>query len=249
MRDRVAEPLEEVANRIARGGGMPAGQKRSHRQDQNDSPEQAIHKCCHSALRRAVFKISGAFLGRTGATASEIGGTCFRMSGARKSASLRISDGAPPRSYHAESTPVAVDPVSLGRTIFALMLSVVSHTFSRDARLMNFFVCVVIGAVLGALDGAGIFFAREEPYKWQIFLAATLKGALVGLLAGFSLAPSSRWWTGIGTGALYGFAFALVVYLAKGGPQSGDAPYVIPSGIIFGALTGLFIVILAFKKI
>lgn len=114
---------------------------------------------------------------------------------------------------------------------------------------MNFFVVVVIGAVFGALDGVGIFFAPEEPYKWQIFLAATLKGELVGLLTGFSLTPGSRWWTGIGTGALYGFAFALVVYLAKGGPQSGDTPYVIPSGIIFGALTGLFIIIWAFTKV
>lgn len=114
---------------------------------------------------------------------------------------------------------------------------------------MNFFVVVGIGAVLGALDGVGIFFAPEEPYKWQIFLAATMKGALVGLLTGFCLAPDSRWWTGIGTGALYGFAFALVVYLAKGGPQSGDAPYVIPSGILFGGLTGLFIIIWAFKKV
>lgn len=112
---------------------------------------------------------------------------------------------------------------------------------------MNFIVVLVIGAVLGALDGAGIFFAPDEPYKWQIFFAATLKGALVGLLTGFSLSSGSRWWTGIGTGALYGFAFALVVYLAKGGPQSGDAPYVIPSGIMFGALIGLFIIIWGFK--
>ena len=113
---------------------------------------------------------------------------------------------------------------------------------------MNFFVVIIIGAALGALDGAGIFFAPGEPYKWQIFLAATLKGALVGLLTGFSLAPDNRWWTAVGTGALYGFAFALVVYLAKGGPQSGDAPFVIPSGIIFGALTGLLVIIWGFKK-
>jgi hypothetical protein len=114
---------------------------------------------------------------------------------------------------------------------------------------MNFFVVVIIGAALGALDGAGIFFAPDEPYKWQIFLAATLKGALVGLLTGFSLAPGNRWWTGAGTGAIYGLAFALVIYLAKGGPQSGDAPYVIPSGLIFGALTGLLVIIWGFKKI
>ena len=114
---------------------------------------------------------------------------------------------------------------------------------------MNFLIFAAIGAMLGALDGAGIFFAPEEPYKWQIFLAATLKGALVGLLTGFSLAPNGRWWIGMGTGALYGFAFALVVYLAKGGPQSGDAPYVIPSGIFLGVSSGLLIIIFAAKRI
>ncbi len=114
---------------------------------------------------------------------------------------------------------------------------------------MNFFVCLIIGSVMGALDGVGIFFAPEEPHKWQVFLAATLKGALVGLLTGFSLASDDRWWTGMGAGALYGLAFALVVYLAKGGPQSGDAPYVIPSGIVFGALTGLCIIIWAFPNL
>lgn len=119
---------------------------------------------------------------------------------------------------------------------------------SSLTRLMNFFVVVVIGTVLGVLDGAGIFFAPGEPYKWQIFSAATLKGGLVGILTGFSLAPTSSRWSGMGAGALYGLAFAAVVYLAKGGPQSGDAPYVIPSGIIFGALTGLLITIFAFKK-
>jgi hypothetical protein len=43
-------------------------------------------------------------------------------------------------------------------------------------------------------------------------------------------------------GAPYGLAFGLVVFLAKGGLTSGDAPYVIPSGIITGSLIGLFIV-------
>jgi hypothetical protein len=45
---------------------------------------------------------------------------------------------------------------------------------------MNFLTVIVIGAVLGALDGVGIFFAPEEPYKWQILIAASLRGALVG---------------------------------------------------------------------
>jgi hypothetical protein len=114
---------------------------------------------------------------------------------------------------------------------------------------MNFLTVIIVGAVLGALDGVGIFFVPEEPYKWQILIAATLKGALVGLLTGFSLTPTSRWWSGIGTGAFYGLAFALVIYLAKGGPKSGDAPYVIPSGIITGGLTGLFVLLFAVKRV
>ena len=114
---------------------------------------------------------------------------------------------------------------------------------------MNFLVVVVIGAVLGALDGVGIFFEPKEPYKWQILFAATLKGVLVALLTGFSLAATTRWWSAMVTGALYGLAFSLVIYLAKGGPKSGDAPYVIPSGIITGGLIGLFIVLWAVKTI
>ena len=114
---------------------------------------------------------------------------------------------------------------------------------------MNFLVVIIIGAALGVLDGVGIFFEPREPYKWQILFAATLKGVLVALLTGFSVAPTTRWWFAMAIGALYGLAFGLVIYLAKGGPKSGDAPYVIPSGIITGGLIGLFILIWAAKKI
>jgi tetrahydromethanopterin S-methyltransferase subunit E len=113
---------------------------------------------------------------------------------------------------------------------------------------MNVLFVVIIGAVLGVLDGVGIFFEPKEPYKWQILFAATLKGVLVALLTGLSLATTTRWWSAMFTGAIYGLAFSLVIYLAKGGPTSGDAPYVIPSGIITGGLIGLFIVIWAVKK-
>jgi hypothetical protein len=102
-------------------------------------------------------------------------------------------------------------------------------------------IVILIGAVLGGLGGVGIFFEPREPYKWQILCAATLKGVLVALLTGFSISATTRWWSAIAIGGLYGFALGLVIYLAKGGPKSGDAPYVIPSGIITGTLTGLFI--------
>jgi hypothetical protein len=113
---------------------------------------------------------------------------------------------------------------------------------------VNFPAVVIIGAVFGALGGAGIFFEPREPYKWQILIAATLKGILVALLTAFSITTTARWWSAMMTGALYGLAFGVVIYLAKGGPKSGDAPYVIPSGIITGALIGLFIVIWAAKR-
>jgi hypothetical protein len=114
---------------------------------------------------------------------------------------------------------------------------------------MNFLVVVVIGAVLGALDGVGIFLSPRSHTNGRSFFAATLKGVLVALLTGFSLAATARWWSAMMVGAIYGLAFSLVIYLAKGGPKSGDAPYVIPSGIITGGLAGLFIVLFAVKKI
>ena len=73
------------------------------------------------------------------------------------------------------------------------------------------------------------------------FVTPMMIGAL---LTGFSLAPKTRWWLAMALGALYGLAFGLVIYLAKGGPKSGDAPYVVPSGIITGALIGLFLAVI-----
>jgi len=111
-------------------------------------------------------------------------------------------------------------------------------------HLLNF---VLVGVVFGALEGATIFFEPREPYKWQILFAATINGALVALLTGFSLTTTTRWWSAMAIGALYGLLASVSIYLAKGGPTSGDAPYVIPSGIVKGALIGLVIVIWAIK--
>ena len=114
---------------------------------------------------------------------------------------------------------------------------------------MNVIVVVVIGRIIGALDGVGIFFAPGEPFKIQIFFAAILKGILVSILTGLSLMSRSAWWQGAGYGLLYGFSFALVIFLAKGGFKSMDAPYVVPSGAILGVVTGLLLVKFAFLEL
>jgi hypothetical protein len=107
---------------------------------------------------------------------------------------------------------------------------------------------LLIGAVIGALDGVGIFFAPGEPYKVEIFFAAILKGILVSVITGLSLGNKRPWLHGAGFGLLYGCGIALVVFLAKGGFRSMDAPFVVPSGIVMGAVTGILVAKFGFPK-
>ena len=111
---------------------------------------------------------------------------------------------------------------------------------------MNILVVLFIGALMGFFNGVGIFFEPREPYKVEILLAATLKGILIGLLTAFSLGPSSSWLRGAGFGMLYGFAFGLVIFLAKGAFKSKDAPYVVPMSVITGLITGVLLANFAF---
>ena len=104
---------------------------------------------------------------------------------------------------------------------------------------MNIGLVILIGSVAGVLDGVGIFFEPKEPYKIEILFAAILKGILVSVTTALSLTKQNGWLGAAGFGVLYGFFFALVIFLAKGAFKSKDAPYVVPSGIILGLLTGL----------
>jgi len=90
---------------------------------------------------------------------------------------------------------------------------------SGYSALVNLPVVILLGALLGGLSGASVFFEPGEPYRWQILCAATLKGVLIALLTGFSIAATTRWRSAMAIGALYGFAFGLVIYFAKGGPK------------------------------
>ena len=111
---------------------------------------------------------------------------------------------------------------------------------------MNISVVILIGALMGFLNGVGIFFEPREPFKVEITLAATLKGILISLLTGFSMGPGSSWLRGAGFGMLYGFAFGSVIFLAKGAFKSKDAPYVVPMSIVAGLITGVLLANLAF---
>jgi hypothetical protein len=106
---------------------------------------------------------------------------------------------------------------------------------------MNTRSVIIIGALIGALDGVGIFYAPGEPYKIEIFFAAILKGVIVSLMIGFALRHKVEWWRATLSGILYGFLFALVIFLAKGGLKSMDAPFVVPSGIVMGAITAVLV--------
>ena len=106
---------------------------------------------------------------------------------------------------------------------------------------MNVTVILAIGAVMGALGGAGIFFEPREPYNIEILAASILKGVLISLLTALSLGRSAPWWHGAGYGMLYGFSFGLVIFLAKGAFKSKDAPYVVPSSIVVGLIIGVLL--------
>ena len=48
-------------------------------------------------------------------------------------------------------------------------------------------------------------------------------------------------WQGALIGAIYGLGISLVVFFAKGAFRSGDAPYILPAGLVTGAVNGLLI--------
>lgn len=107
---------------------------------------------------------------------------------------------------------------------------------------------IVIGLLIGAIDGVGIFFVPEESYPVEIFIGATLKGILVAFLVANVLRQRGGWLKALSVGALYGVLFAIVIFLAKGGWQSGDAPFVVPFGALMGGIIGLLVNRFAFRK-
>ena len=96
----------------------------------------------------------------------------------------------------------------------------------------------IAGAVVGFLDSCSIWFVPSEPYANFIVAAGTLKGLLTALLISKSVDRASSFGKALGIGALYGFLLSAVVFLAKGGWASWDAPYVVPAGLVVGLVLG-----------
>jgi len=96
-----------------------------------------------------------------------------------------------------------------------------------------------IGAAVGFLGAVGIVFEPAEPYKDFIVVAGTLGGIVMALLISVVVDRSSSIAGSLAWGAFLGLLHSSVIFLAKGGWSSMDAPYVVPTGIISGLVLGL----------
>ena len=96
----------------------------------------------------------------------------------------------------------------------------------------------IAGAVVGFLGAVGIIFEPAEPYRGFIVIAGTLGGVVMALLISVVVNRSSSVVGALVWGAFLGLLHSSVIFLAKGGWSSMDAPFVVPSGIISGLVLG-----------
>lgn len=111
---------------------------------------------------------------------------------------------------------------------------------------MNLVIVVAIGAALGLLGAAGIYFDSRVPNRHRIVFAGVIRGVLVALLTGFSMQWVGGWVAGVILGLVYGGLMGLMLCLAKEQAPWTHASYIIPASAITGALSGLLIPWLAY---
>ncbi len=112
----------------------------------------------------------------------------------------------------------------------------------HDAERMSAMLKVAgIGAALGFLGAVGIYYEPEEPYPGYITLAGTLSGVTIALLISTVVTRDASIGKCLGWGASMGLLVSATVFLAKGGWTSWDAPFVVPTGMVTGAMLGLAI--------
>ena len=97
----------------------------------------------------------------------------------------------------------------------------------------------LMGAAIGFLTGVGVYWDPAEPYPGFITAAATLSGVVMALLIQPRISATVRVGPAIAIGAWYGLLLSALVFLAKGGWVSWDAPYVVPTSVVQGAILGI----------
>jgi hypothetical protein len=100
---------------------------------------------------------------------------------------------------------------------------------------------MLVGMLVGAVNGTSIFFIRNEPHKAAVFAATIMRNAFVGLLTYYSLNVQTRWWGALLSGTVYGLMLGLVVVLAKGGLKDRQHLVILPFSALTGAAIGLLL--------
>jgi hypothetical protein len=94
---------------------------------------------------------------------------------------------------------------------------------------------VLVGAVLGVLDGLSAWFSPEaRPMMIAIVTGSTLKGVLTGLLAGVI----ARRWRSTALGVVAGLAIGFILSSVAALGQDGHYLEIVLPGMLVGALTG-----------
>ena len=97
---------------------------------------------------------------------------------------------------------------------------------------------IAVGASLGFLTAVGVYFDPGEPYPGFVTVAGTLLGVTVALLVTTVVTDATTVLQSIAWGALFGLLPSLMVFFAKGGWTSWDAPFVVPTAFGMGVVLG-----------
>ena len=106
---------------------------------------------------------------------------------------------------------------------------------------MNVTSVLLLGALMGSVSGASVFFVKDEENKLSVFLASVLRNILLGLLIGFTLEDNNTLIRALLFGALYGLLSGLVVFLVQGGFKKKEHLPIIYFSIAIGIVLAVLI--------
>ena len=95
--------------------------------------------------------------------------------------------------------------------------------------------------MVGFVLGVGIYFDPGEPYPGFVLAATTLRNAMTGLLLTGLADKMATVWRALAIGLVVGGGMGGAVFLAQGGWATWDARFVIPYGMVEGAVIAVVI--------